>query len=934
MKKRDDMKKMVARAAVFSLVLLSMAGSAFCQNSESGYEYDLGFISRDYRPRWYQPVENYSQHDLRKYPTYFWERETGRQYLSPVTYDQFGNFLLPGGDVYYMQWDQSRAGAIHQNDITATGPTYEIGPTTYAGYFTNVFNNLLISSDEFSNWQTKFMIGSKLRAYFTPSTLKITNFNGIRWDASSRQNSVTLIAQPSSPVKGTRIAPATSTPLWGVHWQSILGDVLKVGGTYVSKQRGTLSDSHQDIDTTIKSGPRYVYLIISDDSPEDTDRGARVYDVKVKSGGNVINIGNNTRVFKIPDLLNRHRWYNKDFQKPFVFQSGSDAYIPQKVENIVGKMGSWFLGLVNTTTVNDLFSKTSAVNNFGYMNLPDPNNPDPNSRLFAADPSQGYLEANGTDIVVYEFLIPPEARDLEFNVMAANDYCIDIIATLYNITSGEEASWDDPPFGPAWSGAWSVQYDQRHGVKAPGNVKDLSNMGWVSVRYDRMTGMNVYGLNMELDWRGLFVRAEFNEYNQYRSYPVPESWTAGKAGYESRRAWFVNVEKDFGRWSVGGEVFDYPREYMQYWAPIDDNDDNDLNVGGSEYPGLDIDWDRNIDTTWSGEPYLLYYFDSVVWGDDFNHNGTIDERENDSDMDLPYKQDSKGQHFFLKIKPRELTLFTVGHYDIEQKYVNSQNLTDYFKFEHMQRLGSMLEFGLFNRSERIQDKYNKISNAWANSSMLMTKLTFIPGLNVFNNFKYNVSNRVGDLSFFGTEDQIDYYKKTTRRYSFSYSAVHKIDYTYRIADFRLLPDIYWRGYRLMKEKRIKEFKFQPMFKFEYSQSSRLRPYEAGRSYATYPIIRFDYRVAPNTLLRCGFQGFPFLPEVHRTSLKRNTEFDLFDYDRQRMVLAFENRSLYQGFNLLVMMGMRRDDYKWIESYGRKKPSITEYFISIRSEATQ
>jgi len=932
MKKRDDLKKVVVRAAVFGMVLLSLAGSSFCQSTESGYEYDLGFISREYRPRWYQSYENYGQYDLRKYPTYYQEQATGRQYLSPVTYDQFGNFLLPGGDIYYMKWDRSRIGASYDAD-TATGET---------NYFNSVFNNLMISSDEFSNWQTKFMIGTTLRAHFTSSTLKDTRLNGIRWDASSRKNNVTLIASPGT------------NPLWGVHWQSILGDILRVGGTFVSKQRGTISNSHQDIDTAIKTGPRYVYLFFSDDSPEDTDRGARVYDVKIKESGQAIDVP--TRVFKIPDLLNSKRYYDKDFQKQYVFQrSSSDPFIPQKLENIVPNTDSWVLGIINTTTnINDLLSKTSAINYYGYLNLPDPGSSDPNSRLFAADKSKGFLEANGTDVVVYEFLVPYAARDLEFSVLAANDYCIDIIAAMYNVTQSGEADWNNAPFSPAWSGNWSVKYDTKQGAKAPGNVKDLSNMGWVPVRYDRMTGMSVYGLDMELNWRGLFVRAEFNEYNAYRSYPVPASWTEGKKGKETSRAWFINAEKDFGRWSVGGEVFDYPYEYMKesspgsMWSTVDDNDDNDQNsnTGGYEYPGMDVDFDRYVDTTWSGQPYILYYFDSVSFGDDFNHNSIIDERENDDQVDLPYERDSKGQHYFLKIRPRELTLLSLGHYNIEQTYLEGRNLTDYVKFEHTQRLATWMELGVFHRTERVHDTYRSgqyyrqywgptgyfnnlaYKNAWSNSSMLHTRLTLIPDLNIINDIKYDVINRVGDLSIFGTEDQN---RRRAPRDITDFSSVNKVDYTYRIADARVFPDIYWRGYRLIKEKRIKEFKLQPMFKFVYSQFTRDLQFSvnSGHSYNIYPILRFDYRVAPNTLLRCGFQGFPFFPEI-----SRNTGNDLNDVNRRRMILAFENRSLYQGFNLLVMLGIRRDKSTWVESYGRKQPGTTEYFITIRSEASK
>ncbi|MBN1291918.1 MAG: hypothetical protein JXB48_08775 [Candidatus Latescibacteria bacterium] len=934
MKIRYDIKKMVIRAAVLGLSMILLVGSS----------YGEGFISREYRPRWYQPYENFGNYDLRRYPEYYQEASTGRQYLSPVTYDQFGNFLLPGGDIYFMKWDRSRVGATATTDASTTS------------YYNQVFNNLMISSDEFSNWQTKFLIGSSLRAYFTPSTLKKTVFSGIRWDASSRKNNVTLIASP-----GAR-------SMYGLHWQSILGDILKIGGTFVSQQRGTLSNSHQDIDTNIRTGPRYVYLVVTDDSPEDTENGPRVFDVKVKANGEYINV--NSRVFKITDLASRKRYYNGDFQKQYIFtRSSTTPFIPQNVESLAYNQGSWFLSMMSSNTLNDLFSKTDAINYFGYVNLPDPSDPveDGNSRLFAADKSRGYVEANGTDAIIYEFLIPYATRDLVFDVTAANDYCIDIVAAMYRITQTGEADWNDRPFTPAWNGKWSIQYDAKHVTKAQGNVKDLSNMQTVSARYDRLSGVNVYGLNMELNWRGLFVRAEFNEYNEHRSYPLPETWAGSKNFTETEQAWFVNVEKSFseGKWSVGGEVFNYPRGYMDQsgasrgyfdganWSLVDDNDDDDQTAGSTtyEYPGLDADFDRQRDFIWSGSayPWINYYFDGVAWGDDYNHNGLIDERENDDQDDLPYERDSKGGHYFLKLTPRESSIFTFGHYDIEQEFFEGRNLTSYFKMEHVQRVTSWAEIGVFHRTQRVQDDYKSnqyyrqyfgntgyfnnlaYKDAWANTSFLHTRLNLVPewgDLNIINDLKYDVVNRLGDVDFYGTEDQK---RRKAPKDIITTSSVHKADYTLRVADYRLIPEVRLGDRRIIKERRIKELKIQPMIKFSNAYFTRdlYYHYLNGHSYTLFPLLRVDYRVAPNTILRLGIRGIPGFPEMRRDSARR-----LLDKDVRNYLVAFENRSLYQGFNLLVTMGISNTKEEWVESFGRKQPGVTEYFISIRSEASK
>jgi hypothetical protein len=865
--------------------------------------------------------------------------------LSRVTYDPFGNFLLPGGSIYNYKWDRSRIGSTYGFDDT---------------YSNNVFNNLMISADEFSNWQTRFIISniganpttnpSGMRAFFTPSTLKITNFGGVRWDMSSRKNNVTLLVQNQGGM--------TAQNLYGVHWQSILGDILKVGGTFVARQRGTLSYSHTDIDNGpqgMRSTPRYVYLILTDDSPEDRESGPRIYDIRVQVNGADITSQIPKRTLKITDLLNRKRYYEGAFQKQYIFERTTGGFFPKKIEDNLANTDSWFLAVMGTQNPpaqawNDLFAKSTDAGNYGQINLSDPNNPtDPMGRYFAADPSLGFQEATGTDVVIYEFLVPYEARDLKFKVLAANDYNIDIVAALYRQTQETEAKWEDQPLTAAWKGNWSVFYDGKNAAKAPGNVKDYSNTKWITLSYDRLTGMNVYGLDAQLNWRGLYVSAEINEYNSLWSYPLNEHLSGAAKNQITSRAWFVNIEKDFGGWSFGGELYDYPNEYMRYWAPIDDNDDDDAYIHSKDSegdtPGYDVDWD------------LTYYFDSVVFGDDFNHNGTIDARENDTAIDLPYERNSKGQHFFVKLKPREKTLFTLGYYDISQETLDGRNQTEYFKFEHFQSLRSLGEVSIQHRSELIKYNFFRtnrygasgsyslpiVSDSNWNTTLLHTRLIPIYNLNVINDLLFKWNKSYGPIVRSApetiNEHQMKFQPVKKNRQSLSFSFVHKADYTIQITDRRILPDIYFRGYRIIKEKRIKEFKFQPMIKFINSYYTafnvRLSRYYMFQSYNLFPVIRFDYRVAPNTLFRCGFQGLPGFPEMYRIgNVKTYTEYWLNGYDRRRYIIAFENRTLYSGFNLVVLMGIQRDRYQYTDQRGRKEPGSTQYFLSLQSESTK
>lgn len=981
------LKKLTECSALVGMALLIFSESASGQITERSY-WTQTFLSREYRPRWGDKYENFGNYDIRRYPRTRLLEEgltdsdniVKRGQVTPVTYDPFGNFLLPGGEIYTMAWNQSKLGASQWQDDR---------------WANRVFNNLMISSDEFANWQTRFIIagggfGNGVRAYFTPSTLKLTNFQGFRWDASSRKNNVTLLAS------------AGDNPIYGLHWQSVLGDILKVGATFVSKQRGTVSYSHQDIDGSnpkatniMRDEPSYVYVMITDDSPEDTGPGALVYGIKALINGKEEKIAFKGedypvrgRVFKIDDIFHQKRYYQGDFQKQYIFNynyyaSGgpsSSDFVHYTVDQVRNSRGSWLLDLLNDATfgariLNDLFHKSGEAGSVGLLSILDPNvrwdpdDPSDRKRLFKADLSQGYLEANESDVVIYELLVPKGTRRLEFEVLAANDYCIDIIAPFYSYRQDQEADWYDEPLSDKWKGRWSIStFDKKHCTKAPGNVKDGSNQKWVKVRYDRMTGMNVYGMDMELDWRGLFVRAEYNENNTFWSYPLNEKLKGPSKEKYAARSWFVNAEKTFGNWSVGTELFNYPNEYMQYWAPIDDNDDDDrypsydafTNTNySSSYDNYvtygDADFDRVIDTTWSGTAFLNYFYDSVSIGDDFNHNGTIDNRENDGQIDLPYDRDSRGQHYFLKIRPREATILTFGHYDIKQEYQGGRNLTQYMKFEHHQRIPRIGEYLFYNRTERQKDDYNldegnhNLINNWNTSSVISTRLNFIPNTNIINNARFSTSYAIGDLRRLdGTEEEVminflSIYQNSNKISpygGYSYALEHKADYTFRLADAQILPSVSFAGYRLWKEKRIKELKFMPMVKVVHShsygpQTNYILQREWRRSYSMdfYPIIRFDYRVAPKTLLRFGIQGFPGLPQMHRE--KGHIQMNKLDnYDQRNMVLAFENRTLYEGFNLLVMMGMRFSKQKYTEDPSKKDPGATEYFITLQSEASR
>ncbi len=88
MKKICHLKNVVAGISLFFVMVSGFVQSSFSQD----------FISRESRPRWGVQYENFSNYDLRKYPGA--EDDEGinpATYgpIDPVTFDRFGNFLLP-----------------------------------------------------------------------------------------------------------------------------------------------------------------------------------------------------------------------------------------------------------------------------------------------------------------------------------------------------------------------------------------------------------------------------------------------------------------------------------------------------------------------------------------------------------------------------------------------------------------------------------------------------------------------------------------------------------------------------------------------------------------------------------------------------------------------------------------------------------------------
>ena len=313
----------------------------------------------------------------------------------------------------------------------------------------------------------------------------------------------------------------------------------------------------------------------------------------------------------------------------------------------------------------------------------------------------GSLEAKGVDNIelIYDIRnsfrptekVPTyqEARTIEFELILANDYRIDITSNLQTDRLG------DPVFLPV--------------AQADGEITDGSNQQFLRFQYGLPTGSEVLGVDLEiLSFGGLDLRAEFVRSRRFRRFPNQnfEQHTLAEdraeAGYLTASytgyPWFgygelFTMDPDYSTTafmanSLGG--IDYGNEIFHLFEFVDDNDDQDRFAdwqrsgqfgsgvaasGGSVgadlevFPGLDENNDfvsdfnqnRNGRPDYS-EPFLRYTVDppEFLFGMDMNNNTLIDRFEDDRQPDYPYDRDHRGYNAYGGLMLNEDAQITLG----------------------------------------------------------------------------------------------------------------------------------------------------------------------------------------------------------------------------------------------------------------------------------
>jgi len=220
---------------------------------------------------------NFAKEEYREMP---W---VGKETYEVLKYDSFGEYLMRG--YFCFLWDEVRS-----------QPPFP-GSIIFKDHHYMDFYRLIIGRESYKGFSSRITLGDALETTFTPLTLNLAIFTGMRWDAVYRNHRFTMIwTRPSNPMfvkpAGTTGPDRSYVPqyygllLLGGHWEGrFLRDHLRIGTTLINMHRFDSLRRRGDFWRGVSlpdAVPDTVIVCFSDDSPEDGIAGAAVFEIRAK----------------------------------------------------------------------------------------------------------------------------------------------------------------------------------------------------------------------------------------------------------------------------------------------------------------------------------------------------------------------------------------------------------------------------------------------------------------------------------------------------------------------------------------------------------------------------------------------------------------------------------------------------------------------------
>lgn len=879
-----------------------------------------------------EPYVNYAYESYRAYDSILFGRDRTPQF------DALGQFVMNGINVFELQEFRS---------VSPSSGSIIRKPARYGSYL----NRLVVADDSYKGVTTRFIIGDRIRAKFTPLTLDLAAMNGMRLDSHFNGGSLVLVtSRVDKPIyealqnndhrihgsESSEFIPRWATYLMGADLRTQLQG-LDAGVSWVNQFR---TDSLRDLDENSFKGtlpslgvaPDWVVVRVADQSSDDIV-GARVRSAVLYLNGQQF----------LPEVGP----YDKNAPERLTMTVTLDldrAVIPP----------------ARRDNSNDLVIEQA-------HQAPSP---------------EGFYEAEGDQALLLWFKVPstipgagalgdPVQRvDVELEV--SGDYQIEM-SEVFNGASSNPATY-------FYTAA------QSEGRPALGNFRR------VKLRYGRQTGRTLLSAHVNLDVKGWLLHSEIVRNYSYRGYPGLDRHNIDVFG-DQTHAWFINARRDFGAFSLGGEAYniegeystvlnvqdDDLRSYFQFLsspfsyptnfneprladfidgdraAPtntiefntVDDNDDKDqypdsyflrrttdLETGGrfiedpdGVFPGLDADLNGRPDINENNnlvpdyyEPFLLYNVspDAYEYGEDMNGNGVIDERENDALPDYPYDADRRGYHLFAELPaPRVPTLkLTFGHHRATAPFQGGEARVSYLRGEFHQRYPYLGNVTGIYKAKKIEDDIPDPVFGFGRSAIYLEPDVLPPvglsteerlnplGIQVLQAdpllFRDSWVNRLFVRGQFTRVEQLNVEVSSRYDRNRQSSAGEQSENTISDWAFVLRSDYTWQPWRALSV--IPQLKWMTQRRDDDDGTIL----EINERFF-YPILRLEYPISSRTIIKAGAQGFPFL----KSSYRNNVSPDV-DFDEQVYLVQLNNTSTYVGYEVNVNLGYERRHRRFVD----------------------
>ena len=870
-----------------------------------------------------EPYVNYAYESYRSYESVVFGRDRKPQF------DNLGQFVMNGVSVFELQEYRS---------ISPAAGSIIAKPSLYESYL----NRLVIANDSYRGVNSRLIIGDRIRAKFTSLTLDLAAMNGIRMDTHFKGGSLVLLtSRVDKPIfeaaqnndhkihgeEASEFRPRWSTYLLGGDLRTQLPG-LDLGVSWVNQYR---TDSFKQLSENSFKGtlpttghpPEWIVVRVVDQDPNDVV-GVRVRRPVMTLNGR-----------RLEHLSGPFDKLAKDALTLTVTEHAERTIIPP--------------------TVRD--NSNELVINFPHVE-PTP---------------QGFYEIEGRGALLFWFRVPGFFTDVGdtsvvnravVDLEAAGDYQIDM-SEVFDGASSNPATY----FYTAATAAGKpdnldnfrrvrVHYGRQTGFTLASVHANVDVRGFMlHTEYVRNFSFRAYPALISTRLRHV------DDQSQAWFATLRRDWERFHLGGEafsvdSDYSTRLNVQDDDFRsyYQFLSSPFIFPTNYNEPRLPdfiesnraaptntlefdtVDDNDDKDqypdtyylkkttnLFTGGrfiedpdGVFPGLDADLNGRPDINENNnrvpdyyEPFLLYRVspDAYDYGEDTNHNGVIDERENDFKPDYPYDADRRGFHGFAQFEPYRVATLTLGHHRTWAPSGGGRASSTYARLECDYRLPFLVDLHAVERLQRVEDDIADdvfglsrdpvyfeqevvplfplteeelrnplgaaqlqkdpllMRNSWTNAIYTRARFLRVDGLNVELSLKY---------------DQ-NFQKRTAAQEENLISdlaVVARADYTWNPwRNLLVKPQIKWlRQRRGDDEEKVAEIHERFL----------------------YPIVRLEYPISVRTSVKLGAQGFPFWQSSYRNETTPGVDFDAKVYLAQ-----LSNTSTYLGYQINVNLGYER-----------------------------